>query len=420
VTTSEPHFRRPAGRLLPALLLGLTVFGPISMDLYLPALPALTLELGAATSTAQLTVTACLIGLALGQLVAGPLSDRFGRTRPLYAGVVAYIATSGLCAISPTIETLITARLVQGVAGGVGIVIAQAAGRDVYSGGALIRYYGRLTVLGGLAAILGPLLGGQLSRVTDWRGLFGFLAVIGAVILVAVALVFRETLPVPRRTTGGFSQTGRDIRILLADRRFTGAVLVTGFGYAALFAYLSGATYVLQGLYGLSPQQYAAAFGLNSAGFMVFGYLAGRASERWSVSGTLTVGLAMAAAGAAGLLAAGIFALPLAAVLMSLLLMVSGVAVTTPPATTLALADHPRIAGTASSLLGMARFAFGGVTAPLVGVAGAATVLPLGIVTSISVALAVAAFTGFMARRAEHPEATTCAPPRAVTCTCTP
>ena len=164
------------------------------MDLYLPALPALTLELDAATSVAQLTITACLIGLAAGQLIAGPLSDRFGRRSILLAGIVAYILTSALCAISPTIELLIAARFVQGLAGGVGIVIAQAAGRDIYSGGALIRFYGRLTVVGGFAAIVGPLLGGILNTVTDWRGLFVFLAAIGAGILIVTLLVFRETL----------------------------------------------------------------------------------------------------------------------------------------------------------------------------------------------------------------------------------
>jgi DHA1 family bicyclomycin/chloramphenicol resistance-like MFS transporter len=212
VPSSPPLTRR----LLPTLLLLLTVFGPISMDLYLPLLPALTAELGAATSTAQLTVTACLLGLALGQLVAGPLSDRFGRSAPLYAGVVAYIAASLLCAVSPTVEALVVARLVQGVAGGAGIVIAQAAGRDLYSGGALIRYYGRVTVVGGLAAVIGPFLGGQLAAVTDWRGLFVFLAGLGAAILLAIALVHRETLPPQRRTTGGFAQTGREMRTLLA------------------------------------------------------------------------------------------------------------------------------------------------------------------------------------------------------------
>jgi MFS transporter, DHA1 family, multidrug resistance protein len=378
------------GRALAVVLSLLTVFGPISMDLYLPVLPALTGELHAATSTAQLTITACLFGLALGQLVAGPLSDRFGRRRPLVIGVVAYIAVSLLCAASPTVETLVAARFVQGLAGGVGVVIAQAAGRDLYSGGRLMRYYGRLTVLGGLAAIVGPVIGGQLASVTDWRGTFVFLAAVGAAILIACLLVFRETLPVEQRVAGGLSQIGRDMRRLLADRTFVGAVLVTGFVNAALFAYLSGATFVLQGVYGLSPQGYSFAFGLNSLGFMVFGFAAGRASERWSERGTLLVGIAMCVAGAAGLGATAASGLPLIAVILSLFTMVSGVAVTTPPATSLAMADYPEIAGTASSFLGVARFAFGGLAAPLVGLG--AGVAPLALVTRVAGALGAAAY----------------------------
>lgn len=238
------------------------------MDLYLPVLPALTRELHASTSAAQLTVTACLLGLAFGQVGAGPLSDRFGRRRPLLAGAVAYVATSVLCALSPSVESLVAARFVQGLAGAVGIVIAQAAGRDLYSGGKLVHYYGRLTVIGGLAAIVGPVAGGRLAAFTDWRGIFGFLALLGAVILLACLTVFRETLPPQERTVGGLAQSRRDFRRLLSDRLFLGAVLITGFVNAALFAYLSGATYVLQGIYGLSPQGYSFAFGLNSAGFM--------------------------------------------------------------------------------------------------------------------------------------------------------
>jgi DHA1 family bicyclomycin/chloramphenicol resistance-like MFS transporter len=378
------------GRALPLVLSLLTVFGPISMDLYLPVLPALTTELRSATSTAQLTITACLLGLALGQLVAGPVSDRFGRRSPLLSGVVAYVVVSLLCAVSPTVETLVAARFVQGLAGGVGVVIAQAAGRDLYSGGRLMRYYGRLTVLGGLAAVVGPVIGGQLARVTDWRGAFVFLALVGAAILVACVLVFRETLVVERRVGGGLAQTMWDMRRLLSDRVFVGAVLVTGFVNAALFAYLSGATFVLQGVYGLSPQGYSFAFGLNSLGFMLFGFAAGRASEHWSERGTLLAGIAMCLAGAGGLLATAVGHLPLIAVILSLLTMVSGVAVTTPPATSLALAGYPDIAGTASSFLGVARFAFGGLAAPLVGLG--AGVAPLALVTVVTSALGALAY----------------------------
>lgn len=393
---------RRVGSALATLLMLLTVFGPISMDLYLPVLPALTHELGATTSAAQFTLTACLIGLAVGQVIAGPLSDRFGRRAPVIVGILAYVVASALCAIAPSIETLVAARLVQGLAGAVGIVIAQAAGRDVYSGGALLRFYGRLTVLGGLAAIVGPVIGGQLARLTDWRGLFLFLAAIGVVLLVATLAVFRETLPAGQRTRGGLRQAGRDFRTLLSDRLFLGAVLINGFVYAALFAYLSGATYILQGTYGLSPQDYSIAFGANSAGFMVFGYIAGRTAERWSERGTLTIGVAMTAAGSLGLLATGLFDLTLPVVLVSLFVLASGVAVTSPPTTSLALADYPQLAGTASSVLGLTRFGFGGVAAPLVGLGGAEAVLPLGIVTVVSVALAVLT-QATLVRRSDHP-----------------
>jgi DHA1 family bicyclomycin/chloramphenicol resistance-like MFS transporter len=217
--------------------------------------------------------------------------------------------------------------------------------------------------------------------------------------------VFRETLPVELRVAGGLPQTGRDMRHLLSDRIFLGAVLVTGFVNAALFAYLSGATFLLQEVYGLSPQAYSFAFGLNSLGFMVFGFVGGRASERWSEKGTLVVGLCMVALGAGGLLATAALHLPLVAVVLSLLTMVSGVAVTTPPTTSLALAGYPDMAGTASSFLGVARFAFGGLVAPLVGLGGSSG--GLGLVTVGCAALAVVAYAATMPSRSGHAAAAT-------------
>jgi DHA1 family bicyclomycin/chloramphenicol resistance-like MFS transporter len=380
----------PTSRLA-ILLLALTIFGPVSMDLYLPALPALTRDLDTVSSVAQLTITACLVGLALGQFLAGSVSDRFGRRPVLLVGVTAYTAVSAVCALSPSIETLVLARLVQGMAGGVGIVIAQAAGRDVFSGPALIRFYGRLTITGGLAAVVGPVIGGQLARTTDWRGMFVFLSAVGAVLLAVCATRFPETLPAEDRTTGGVRESIRVINRLADDRSFVGAVLNQGLMYAALFAYLAGATYVLQDGYGLSPQQYALAFGANSAGFMVFGWAGGRLAERWSVRGTVALGGAMSGAGAVGLLVVGLSSPSLPVVLVSLFVLAAGVALGSPAATTLALADHPEVAGTASSLLGMVRFGLGGVSAPLVGLGGPADVLPLGLVATGAVAAAVAA-----------------------------
>jgi DHA1 family bicyclomycin/chloramphenicol resistance-like MFS transporter len=292
---------------------------------------------------------------------------------------------------------------VQGLAGGVGIVIAQAAGRDLYSGGKLVRYYGRLTVIAGLAAVVGPVLGGQLAAVTDWRGFFVVLAAIGVLILLACVFVFRETLPETGRTTGGLTQTGRDFARLLADRVLLGTVLVTGLVSVALFAYLAGATYVLQGSYGLSPQAYSYAFALNSAGFMLFGFTAGRLCERWFEQGTLVVGLAMCLAGAAGLLATAVLHLPVVAVILSLFTMVGGVATITPPTTSLAMANYPDIAGTASSLLGLARFGIGGLAAPLVGIGGSDDALPLGLVTVAATALAVVIYLATIRGRTTTP-----------------
>lgn len=406
---SSPR-RSAAVRLLPWLLLLLTTFGPISMDLYLPALPALTVELGAHTSVAQLTVTACLIGLAVGQLVSGPISDQFGRRRILLIGVIAYIATSVLCAISPSIEILIAVRFVQGLAGGVGIVIAQAAGRDVFDGKELIRFYGRLTVTGSMAAIVGPMLGGFLNTFVDWRGLFVFLAILGLVILVAVLVIFRETLPVDQRTSGGLGQTMRDFRTLAGDRVFVGAILNQGFMYAAVFAYLAGSTYVLQDIYGLSPQWYAASFALNNVGGVIAGWLGARLAERWSLTGSLAIGIVLGGIGALGLLLAGLVHVPVWVVIAALFFLASGVLFTSPPATTLALAEYPQMAGTAGSVLGAVRFGFGGLAAPLVGIAGSLSILPLGLVTTISVILAAASCLLFVGRKRPAPDPTATGP----------
>ncbi len=382
----------PTGhRMLPALLVVLTIFGPISMDLYLPVLPALTTELKAVTSAAQLTMTACLIGLGAGQLIAGPLSDRYGRRHLLLIGIGGYVVTSLLCAVAPTIEILIAVRLLQGFAGGMGIVIGSAAGRDTYSGRALIRFYGRLAVMGPTAAIVGPLLGGQLARFTDWRGLFVFLAAVGVALFAVAWFVFGETLPVERRTAGGFAATRRDLGVLIRDRVYVGAILNQGFVLAALFAYLAGATYILQGGYGLSPQQYSLAFGANSCGSVICGFLGARLSERWSLRGTLRTGLTVAGLGATGLLVAGIIGTGVWPVLASLFVLASGGALTSTPATTLALAEYPQMAGSASSLLGVVRYGFGGIAAPLVGITGTSTVLSLGIVATCCIALAMLA-----------------------------
>ena len=390
--TVSPPRTMSVNRGAPSILALLTILGPAAMDLYLPVLPALARDLDASTSSAQLTMTTCLLGLALGQVVAGPISDRYGRRLPLIVGLVIFVVSSAMCAFSTSVTVLIGLRLIQGLAGAVGLVIAQAAGRDLYGGTQLTRYYGRIVVLSGLAAIVAPVVGGQLAGVLDWRGFFLVLAATGGLVLVFVLVGFRETLPVGNRVTGGARSTGGHIRTLLGDRLFLGAMLASAFTAAAYFAYLAGASFVLQDIHALSPAAYSLVFGLNAAGFAAFGFLGARAAERWSERLAFVLGLGLIAVGAGGVLATAALQLPLPFTIASFFAIAGGAAAVSAPATSLALADYPQFAGTASSLLGVTRFAAGGLAAPLVGIAGSTTMVPLGIVTAASTALAACAY----------------------------
>lgn len=355
-----------------ALILGaLSAFAPLSIDMYLPALPAVTSTFGSSQSMVQLTLTSCVIGLGCGQLVAGPLSDTFGRRTPLLAGLTGYTALSVACALAGSVPVLVVLRLLQALAGSAGLVIARAVVRDLFDGKAMARFFSMLMLVNGLAPILAPLIGGQLLRFTSWRGVFVTLAALGAVLLVTVALALPETLPRERRAPGKLPQTLRTYRGLLADRAFTGYVLVAGLSFAALFTYISSSSFVLQQLYGLSPQQFSLVFGANSVGIVLFGQLNGRLLNRYDPRALLTVGLVIAAVAGVLLLGAAVSGLGMVAVLVPLWFVVSSIGITFPNCTTLALADHPDTAGAASALLGFGQFLLGGVAAPVVGLGGA-------------------------------------------------
>jgi DHA1 family bicyclomycin/chloramphenicol resistance-like MFS transporter len=372
----------------------LSMFGPISLDLYLPALPALATDLGASTSAAQLSITACLLGLATGQLVAGPLSDQFGRRRPLVVGLVVYLITSAACAFAPTIELLVVLRLLQGLGGAAGIVIARAVARDLYSGRRLVIIFSRLILVNGLAPVLAPVIGGQLALVTSWRGIFVVLAAFGVVLLAAGVFGVPESLPAERRRAGGVRDTLRSFRLLLGDRFFVAVVLAAGLAGASMFAYIAGATFVLQRLYGLSAQQFSFAFGANALGIMVLGQVGARLAHRWTPHRVMALGLLMNLLGAAGLAVTVLTGLGLPFLLVSLFVLVSALGLVFPTSTALALADHPDRAGSASSLLGLGQYLLGAVVAPLVGLAGEDTAVPLGLVAVACSLAASAIFFG--------------------------
>ncbi|NUS03353.1 MAG: Bcr/CflA family efflux MFS transporter, partial [Nonomuraea sp.] len=256
---------RSRGLLL--LILGaLSAIGPLSIDMYLPALPAITEEMLSAPAQVQLTLTACLIGVSVGQVVAGPVSDVRGRRGPLMVGVAGFMVASLLCAFAPSVPVLIVFRLLQGMLGGAALVIVRAVVRDLYDGAAIARIFATLMLVSGLAPILAPIAGAQLLSFTSWRGVFVALSVAGLVLLLAVLPGVRETLPAGQRESGGLRHTLRTFWQLLRDRSFMGCALTAGLAFAAMFGYISGSPFVLQEVYGDTPKQYSLIFGLNALG----------------------------------------------------------------------------------------------------------------------------------------------------------
>jgi len=374
----------------------LTMFGPLSLDLYLPALPELADDLGTSTSAAQLSITACLVGLALGQLVAGPLSDRLGRRRPLIVGLSAYLVASVACALAPSVTVLVVLRFIQGLGGAAGIVISRAIARDLYSGRALMIFFSRLLLIAGLAPVIAPILGGQLTQIMSWRGIFAVLAGFGAVLLLAGWFGLRETLPPERRVVGGFRRTLHGYNTLVHDRFFVGCALSSGLAGASMFAYIAGSTFVLQRIYGMSPQGFSLIFGGISFGLVAAAQGGARLALIWPLTRVLALGLAINLTGATALLVTVVTGLPLDALIGALVIMVCAVGLIFPTANALAMADYPDLAGTASSLQGLSQFLFGAIAAPLVGIAGEQTALPLGIVTTSVSLCAMASFVGLV------------------------
>ncbi|MGA4799181.1 multidrug effflux MFS transporter [Streptomyces lavendulocolor] len=389
---------RRAGLLVTLVLGGLTALPPLSMDMYLPALPEVTRALHAPAATVQLTLTACLAGMALGQLVVGPMSDRFGRRRPLLIGMLVYVAATAVCALAPGPELLIAFRLLQGLAGAAGIVIARAVVRDLYDGVEMARFFSTLMLISGAAPIIAPLIGGQILRVTDWRGVFHALTVVGVLLTLVVWKWLGETLPPARRHGGGVGEALRTMRGLLADRVFSGYMLAGGLAFAALFAYISASPFVVQEIYGASPQTFSLLFGVNSVGLVAVGQINGKLLVgRVSLDKVLGFGLAVItlAAGALLLMTSGALGevglLPVAA---GLFVLMSAMGLAMPNTNAQALMRTPHAAGSASALLGTSSFLVGAVASPLVGIAGEATAVPMAVVQLVCALGAVACFLG--------------------------
>ncbi|MCY0958448.1 MULTISPECIES: Bcr/CflA family multidrug efflux MFS transporter [unclassified Streptomyces] len=389
---------RRTGLLVTFILGGLTALPPLSMDMYLPALPQVTDALHSPAATVQLTLTACLAGMALGQLVIGPMSDKWGRRRPLLIGMIVYVLATAICALAPTTELLIGFRLLQGLAGAAAIVIARAVVRDLYDGVEMARFFSTLMLISGVAPIIAPLIGGQILRVADWRGVFVVLTAVGAALTLVVWRGLGETLPPERRHTGGVGAALHTMRGLLGDRVFAGYTLAGGFSFAVLFSYISASPFVVQEIYGASPQAFSLLFGLNSVGLIVVGQINGKLLVgRVSLDKALAVGLAIITTASVALLlmASGVFGkvglLPMA---VALFVLMSAMGLLLPNTNAQALMRTPHAAGSASALLGTSSFLVGAIASPLVGIAGEDTAVPMAVVQLSCSLLAVACFLG--------------------------
>jgi DHA1 family bicyclomycin/chloramphenicol resistance-like MFS transporter len=382
----------PPGAARTALTLGAFVaIGPLTIDMYLPALPSITRELGTTASTVQLTLTGTLVGLALGQLVLGPLSDAFGRRRPLLAGTALHVLASLLVLVAPNVAVLGALRVLQGVGAAAGAVIAIAVVRDLYNGRAAATMLSRLFLVLGAAPVLAPTIGGEILRFTSWRGVFALLAVYGLLMLAVGWATLRETLPPERRRSAGVRGTLRGYGELLHDRTYVGLVLVAGLTMAGLFSYVSGSAFVYQGEFGLDEQQFGLLFGAGAFWLIAATQLNPLVLRRWEPQQVLVAGTVVGAV-AGGVLAvlAGTDTGGLPAVVVSLWVVLFACGLALPNAPALALSRHGDAAGTAAALLGAVQFGVGAVVSPVVGLLGNdAVAIGLVVVSALTLAIVV-------------------------------
>ena len=378
-------------KLLYILMLGaLTALGPFTVDLYLPAFPALEASLGVSEAAVQLTLTGTTVGFALGQLVVGPLSDRFGRRMPLILATALHIGASLGAASATDIGTLGLFRVLMGIGAAGGGVVAMAMVRDLFSGYAMVRMFSRMALVNGLAPILAPVIGSQLLLLTAWPGIFLFLAGYGSCVIIAALFLVRETLPAHLRGASGMTMRQR-YRVLFADRIFVGTLLLGGMNFGGLFTYLSASPFLFQKVFDFSAQQYGLLFGINSlgivAGVQTSARLIKRVPPQWivacSTAWMFLMALLIVVFDRAGL---GLWG-----VMVPLWFYILGAGFTFPCVQVLALANHGAQAGTAASLLGAATFLMAGIISPVVGWLGVESATPMGAVQAGCILLAAAA-----------------------------
>jgi DHA1 family bicyclomycin/chloramphenicol resistance-like MFS transporter len=363
---------------LVVVLGALMAIGPLTIDTYLPALPQLSAEMGATDSQAQFTITGLLLGLGLGQLIIGPLSDAFGRRRPLLIGLAAHGMMSLLCAAAPSIGLLTVTRTLQGLAGAAVAVVVMAVVRDLFTGIRAAQLLSRLILVLGVAPILAPSMGSALLNVTSWRGIFVVLAAAAVGLWVLAWRALPETLPPVCRQPASARESLRAYGRLFTDPMFLVMVAVAGLMFATLFAYVAGAPFLLQERYGLSPQAFGLAFSSNALGMILMTQLNPVLVGRFGPVRVLSVGVLAALTGAVALLVTALADVGgLLGFMLPLFVVMSAAGLCNPNAPAIALSRHGNVAGTAAAVLGAAQFMIGGSIAPLVGALEDGSAMPL-------------------------------------------
>lgn len=367
------------------IILGLlSGIGPLCTDFYLPALPDITRQLNATSTQTQLSLTAALLGLGLGQLFFGPLSDRIGRRRPLILSLLLFIVSSVMCALTQDIHLLIVWRFLQGFAGAGGSVLSRSIARDRYQGALLTQFFALLMTVNGIAPVLSPVLGGYIITAFDWRVLFWAMAAIGGVLLLLSLAILHETLP-PKGAAASHKASGTSV---LKNRRFMRYCLIQAFMMAGLFSYIGSSSFVMQSEFAMSAMQFSLLFGLNGIGLIIAALIFSRLTRRFSAESLLRTGLMLAVLCAAGMLLFAWLQLPLPALigLFFTVSFMSGIS-TVAGAEAMNAVDAGQ-SGTASALLGTLMFVFGGIAAPLAGLGGE-TMLKMSLAMAISYSLAL-------------------------------
>ncbi|MEU4690558.1 multidrug effflux MFS transporter [Actinoplanes sp. NPDC023714] len=391
--TTLDQTRRQArlGTALVATVIFLTGIAPLATDMYVPAFPSVAADLSATATQVQLTLTTFFVGMALGQLIGGPVSDQHGRRRLLLAAVIVMTVASVVCALTPSIGVMTAARFVQGFAGGWAMVIGRAVIVDLARGARLVRVLNVIAGVGGIAPIAGPLLGAVILQLSGWRMSFWAVAALGGAMVVAVLVAVPESLPPHRRHGGGLRAFAVAGRQALARRRYVGYVLVSGSGMGAIFAYVATSAFVLQSMNGLSPVAYSVDFAANAAGMTIAALVAARLAGRVATRTVILVGqVAALGAGVAMLIGALRFGTPLPLVIVCFFVLMTAQGLIGPNGGALASAEVPEHPGTGSAVLGFVTWVAAGVIAPIAGLGGQGTAVPMAHLTIVCTVLSMA------------------------------